>query len=39
MYFNTLSLSPKTVQDILVIANYLQIDTLTADCVQYVKDR
>jgi len=39
MYFNTLSLSPKTVQDILVIANYLQIDTLATDCVQYVKDR
>ena len=39
MYFNAVSLSPATVQDILSIANYLQIDSLTAACVQFIKDR
>ena len=39
MYFNAVSLSPATVQDILSIANYLQIDSLTAACVQFIKER
>ena len=39
MYFHTVTLSPKNVQDILTTANYLMIDTLTSDCVQYIKDR
>jgi hypothetical protein len=39
MYFNTVSLSPSSVQDILATASYLQIDSLTRDCVTYVKER
>jgi hypothetical protein len=39
MYFNTVSLSPSSVQDILATASYLQIDTHTRDCVTYVKER
>ena len=39
MYFNAVSLSPSTVQDILSIANYLQIDSLTTACVQFIKER
>ena len=39
MYFNAVSLSPATVQDILSIANYLQIDSLTTACVQFIRER
>lgn len=39
MYFNTVNLSPRTVQDILSTASYLQIDSLTTDCVHYIKER
>ena len=39
MYFNAVSLSPATVQDILSIANYLQIDSLTSACVQFIRER
>ena len=39
MYFNAVSLSPASVQDILSIANYLQIDNLTTACVQFIRER
>ena len=39
MYFNAVSLSPATVQDILSIANYLQIESLTSACVQFIRER
>lgn len=39
MYFNAVSLSPASVQDILSIANYLQIDSLTTACVQFIRER
>ena len=39
MYFNAVSLHPASVQDILSIANYLQIENLTHTCVEFVKNR
>jgi len=39
MYFNAVSLSPSTVQDILSIAHYLQIENLTSTCVEFVRER
>ena len=39
MYFNAVSLSPGSVQDILSIANYLQIDNLTTACVEFIRER
>merc|ERR1719341_1484706 len=39
MYFHAVSLSPTTVQDILSIAHYLQIENLTETCVEFVRER
>ena len=39
MYFHAVSLSPSTVQDILSIAHYLQIENLTETCVEFVRER
>jgi len=39
MYCKDVSLNPRTVQDILCAATYLQIQSLSDNCVQYISNR
>ena len=39
MYFTYVEITPHNVQDLLSVANYLQMDTLQALCVKYIQER